>query len=512
MSNYWLKREEEALKHYITDEKEYSKHIEKIYRNMMDACQKEIEAFYGKYAKDENISMSEAKKRVSGLDVEAFGRKAKKYVEEKNFSAQANKELKLYNATMKINRLEMLKANIGLELISGFDELNDYMGQILKDRALEELERQAGILGESISDNVKLADSIVNSSFHNATFSDRLWQYQSVMRSDLSKLIESGLIQGKSARVLAREIRKYYIGSGKLKNGRNGAIYSSERLMRTELARVQIEAQKKSFEANDFDEYIFLANSTCCSECRKMHNKHFKVKKMMPGVNAPPMHPHCRCSTAAYIAEEGTEQRLSALNGTGESTGRNLLRNARFKTGELSTNEYIEQTRVQNKHSKVDITQEWLKGSSGTGNYSVAGKVKVDGKDYYVDGKRVVVKENSKEKAVAECLSSKYGFNVVRLPEIKVPQNIQMADYLIDNVKYDVKSPTGSGKNTLDGLIKHKSKQSSNFIFDLSDCPLTDDEVEQQITRIYASDNRMFVDIIVLYSKNEIIKVFKRKK
>lgn len=319
MSNYWLKREEEALKHYITDEKEYSKHIETIYRNMVDACQKEIEAFYGKYADQENISLSEAKKRVSGLDVEAFSRKAKKYVEEKNFSKQANRELKLYNATMKINRLEMLKANIGLELISGFDELNDYMGQILKDRTLEELERQAGILGESINDNAKLADSIVNSSFHNATFSDRLWQYQSVMRSDLSKLIESGLIQGKSARVLARDIRKYYIGTGRLKNGRNGAIYSSERLMRTELARVQIEAQKKSYEANDFDEYIFLANSTCCSECRKMHNKHFKVKKMMPGVNAPPMHPNCRCSTAAYEDSEEYEAWLDYL-GDGGST------------------------------------------------------------------------------------------------------------------------------------------------------------------------------------------------
>jgi SPP1 gp7 family putative phage head morphogenesis protein len=335
MSNYWLKREEEALKHYITDEKEYSKHIEKIYRNMMDVCQKEIEAFYGKYAKEGNISLSEAKKRVSGLDVEAFGRKAKKYVEEKNFSAQANKELKLYNATMKINRLEMLKANIGLELISGFDELNDYMGQILKDRAIEELERQAGILGESISDNAKFADSIVNSSFHNATFSDRLWQYQSVMRSDLSKLIESGLIQGKSARVLAREIRKYYIGSGKLKNGRNGAIYSSERLMRTELARVQIEAQKKSFEANDFDEYIFLANSTCCSECRKMHNKHFKVKKMMTGVNAPPMHPNCRCSTAAYEDSEEYEAWLDYLDNSGSTEEWNSMKTVAKNSGSV---------------------------------------------------------------------------------------------------------------------------------------------------------------------------------
>ena len=34
--------------------------------------------------------------------------------------------MRLYNATMKINRLELLKANIGLEMVSGFDELQKY--------------------------------------------------------------------------------------------------------------------------------------------------------------------------------------------------------------------------------------------------------------------------------------------------------------------------------------------------------------------------------------------------
>ena len=84
----------------------------------MDQIQKEIDSFYAKYASKEGITIAEAKKRASKLDMEEFSRKAKKYVEEKNFSKQANDEMRLYNLTMKVNRLELLKAQIGLEPVS----------------------------------------------------------------------------------------------------------------------------------------------------------------------------------------------------------------------------------------------------------------------------------------------------------------------------------------------------------------------------------------------------------
>lgn len=41
-----------------------------------------------------------------------------------------------------------------------------------------------------------------------------------------------------------------------------------------------------------------------CEVCRDLDGKHFKVKDMMPGENAPPMHPNCRCSTAAYMERD----------------------------------------------------------------------------------------------------------------------------------------------------------------------------------------------------------------
>lgn len=74
---------------------------------MMDEINKEINGFYTKYAAKEGITMAEAKKRVSKLDIAAYERKAKKYVETKDFSNRANEEMRTYNLTMKVNRLEL---------------------------------------------------------------------------------------------------------------------------------------------------------------------------------------------------------------------------------------------------------------------------------------------------------------------------------------------------------------------------------------------------------------------
>ena len=45
-----------------------------------------------------------------------------------------------------------------------------------------------------------------------------------------------------------------------------------------------------------------------------LKGKHFKVEKMMPGENAPPMHPHCRCSTAAWSDRKEYDEWLDFLD------------------------------------------------------------------------------------------------------------------------------------------------------------------------------------------------------
>lgn len=386
-AEYWAKREAEALKHYTTDEKEYQRQLNDIYSRMLDSCTFQINSFYGKYAAKEGITLAEAKKRVAELDIKAYERKAAQYVKEKNFSAKANEEMRLYNATMKINRLEMLKANIGLELIAGHDELDKFMGGILKGRTMEELERQAGILGTTVRGNVKKANAIVNASFHNATFSDRIWMNQDLLKADLSKLLQSGLIQGRNPRELAKQLKKTFKTS----------TYNAERLMRTELARVQTEAQKQSFIENGIAEYEFIVNGGCCEICEGLKGKHFKVEKMMPGTNAPPMHPNCRCSTAAHEDEDDFEAWLAALEGgmtTEEYEREQAIRKAtesgsyqdqlkRIGTNDVDL-EYIKSDEFRNKFNRITDNSNVNKALRQYAEAMLTHRKGTDGEDLYI--------------------------------------------------------------------------------------------------------------------------------
>ena len=311
-SEYWKKREQENLRKNLKSEAEYAKEIQQTYNFAMGQIQKEIDSFYAKYAKDEGITIAQAKKRASKLDMEEYSRKAKKYVKEKNFSKQANEEMKLYNLTMKVNRLELLKASIGLELVSAFDELQQFYEQILTDRTLDEFERQAGILGSSVPDDVAgKAAAIVTASFHNAKYSERIWMHQDLLRNELGKLLTRGMVQGKNPRVLARELRKTF----------DVSIYNSERLMRTELARVQTEAQLQSYKENGFEEYEYMAchNRDVCANCKALDGKIFKIDDGMPGENAPPMHPSCHCATTAHMDLNAYEKWLDGYSEHGMS-------------------------------------------------------------------------------------------------------------------------------------------------------------------------------------------------
>ena len=357
---YWKKRETEAKKHNIQDEEEYNRQIQEIYENMMDEINKEINGFYARYAKKEKITMAEAKRRADQLDIKAYERKAKKYVATKDFSDQAKEEMRIYNLTMKVNRLELLKANIGLEMVSGFDEMQKYFDKKLSERTIEEFRRQAGILGASVMENGKMVHAIVNASFKNATYSERIWGYQGMLKAEIQGLLVSGLIGGKNPKVLARHLEKRFGVSRS----------NAERLMITELARVQTEAQKQSFIRNGFEEYEYVACSKTdvCSICQALDGKHFKVEDMMPGTNAPPMHPRCHCSVAAYEDSEDYEKWLDFLEQGGTTEEWKSLKNkkARYKDNESIFQTLDGRTKGRDVIKPRNIMKEMKKSSIGT--------------------------------------------------------------------------------------------------------------------------------------------------
>lgn len=292
---YWRVREEQQHKKNLQESAKHDKELEKIYRSMQVSIQKDIDAFYTRYATKEGISMAEAKKRADKLDIEAYAEKAKKYVATHDLSKKANSEMRLYNMTMKVNRLELLKANIGMELVDKFGDMNDYMDDKLTERTTDELKRQAGILGGSVYKSEEMAASIVGASFHSATYSDRIWAHQDQLKYELHKLLSIGLIQGVNPKKLASDVAKTF----------GVSLRNAQRLMRTEMARVQTDAQFESYKRNGFEYYQYhTLGAQACPICRPLDDKIFKVSDMLISENAPPMHPNCRCSTSASVGPE----------------------------------------------------------------------------------------------------------------------------------------------------------------------------------------------------------------
>lgn len=293
-SNYWRKREREWKKADLKDEAEYIQEIQDIYSTMLTQINKEIESFFVRYSNKEGMSMAEAKRKASDIDIKEYEKKAKKYVKEKDFSKEANEQMRLYNLAMKVNRLELLKANIGLELTAGSDELVSFTKEKLEGAALEQIQRNAGILGDTIIDNAKTAKTIANSSFKNATFSERIWSQQDLLKNDLYGILSTALIQGRNPREFIPKVRKSF----------DVTRYQAERLLRTELTRVRIQAQAESYEANGIDEYEYVACGLkdVCPICKVLDKQIFKLKDMEIGENAPPMHPNCVLPDTEIIA------------------------------------------------------------------------------------------------------------------------------------------------------------------------------------------------------------------
>lgn len=158
-----------------------------------------------------------------------------------------------------------------------------------------------------------------------------------------------------------------------------------------------------------------------------------------------------------------------------------------------------------------DITREWTQTKGTNRTVTWRQEYTVNGITYKVDGKHVVLRPTRQEREAAVILSGKYGKHVEFVPQVIFPQGVQTPDYMIDGDRFDLKSPIGKGKNVIDGLIAKKRKQADNFIIDISDCPLSVEEIERQIERLYISPRLGFLEMIVLMKNMDVLKVYGRK-
>lgn len=288
---YWRDREIEHAKAMLREEAKIARELERLYRNTSDEIEKTVLQMLQRYSVRNEISMAELNQLLSYTDIRDFEEKAARYVREKNFSDVANSEMALYNLKMKNSRMELIDAHINLDLIALVDETDELLGATLVKFGQAELARQAGILGQAITLERAGVAYIARRKFLGDDFSDRLWKNKRLLHAELKERLAEAVMTGQGSTVAARKLRQTV----------NQSVYNAQRLMVTEHARVQSEMQMESYKQADIEQYEYITTENACKICGPMDGEIMDVRNGRPGATMPPIHPHCKCSTAPYV-------------------------------------------------------------------------------------------------------------------------------------------------------------------------------------------------------------------
>lgn len=286
--------ERKAQAELIKRDIDRDKVLAQLYQESFNRMQSEIDRFYLAYAKKEGLTKQEAMKKASEFDVTKFAKKAEKAVKEKDFSPKTNSWLRTYNLKMKASRLELLKSELALEIHNLTSDVNEVFEKGRRDEFLNEYKRQAGILGISSSGAKKRMQSVLDADFYGQNFSSRVWG-RTGLQANLQKDVFSSLDR------IYTDMMGYKQEMARLTKKYETSKANAQRLLKTEIARINADTQLAMLKDNGFTHMIYVAEPGACDICGPLDQKAIPIEKVEKGVNMFPMHPNCRCSAYGHI-------------------------------------------------------------------------------------------------------------------------------------------------------------------------------------------------------------------
>lgn len=191
----------------------------------------------------------------------------------------------------------------------------------------------------------------------------------------------------------------------------------------------------------------------------------------------------------------------------------NRWKHVRMRTGDMSSQEYADNKDMKRIQGFKDATNEWKKTATPDSHeIEELCKYEIGGSIYNVDGKNVVLDYSKKEKQVAELLKKEFGGQISLVPRVLNPQGISTPDYIFRGRAFDLKELTGTSKHLIYNAIAKKKRQASNFILDISECPLDEKEIFEQIDYIYWSRHTVFVQDVIVIKNGKIEKIYERNR
>ncbi|MCM1223390.1 MAG: minor capsid protein [Lachnospiraceae bacterium] len=304
---YWKNRMEATFLAGEKTAQELSVSLRTAYEEAARGIEKEIEAFYGRYAGMNGLSIVDVKKRLNPNELKSYAEETKRYYDMvdpskigKDMAESYRKELRYQSARSYMSRLEALKTDLKHIVVDLGGKERQGM-----ETTLEKIYSDTYAMTRCAADvyrgfstgfarlNHEQLNSAVHQKWLGSEFSGRVWQDKGKLIDSLNTTFLQGVARGQNPRKIAEQMSESL-----------GANYSAcERLVRTETAHIANMATMKGYKDSGIKSYKILAtlDSRTSEICRDYDGKVFDVKDMEVGVNAPPFHPNCRTTTVAHF-------------------------------------------------------------------------------------------------------------------------------------------------------------------------------------------------------------------
>lgn len=188
---------------------------------------------------------------------------------------------------------------------------------------------------------------------------------------------------------------------------------------------------------------------------------------------------------------------------------------ARLQEIEKDNNRLDEHTLLRRKaqsegHSFFDSTDYWLNQQVEPGVVQKSDYFLYKGKRYYVDGSNVVFSHNQQEWDVAEIMANTFGGTVELLPAVNRPKHVRAADFSVNGIKHELKTPTGSSQRTIGNNIEEARGQATHVIIDISQSSIPEDLAIESMKRYFHVESGNFMEMGILIKDGKVLKILER--
>jgi len=306
--DYWAKRFSQIEQiEYGQGVKCYAD-IENLYRKAQRQIEGQIEAWYGRFADNNGITLTEAKRLLTKKELAELKWDVQEYIrygQENAVSGQWVKQLENASSRYHINRLESLRLQMqqSIEALFGnqLDGIDQTMRAIYKDgfyRTAFEVQKGFGVGWDFGTLDEKQIAKIINKPWaaDGKNFSSRVWDNKQKLVNELNTTLTQGVVLGQDPQKTIDTIAR------KMNTSKNNA----GRLVMTEQAFFSETAQHDSFGELGVELYEIVAtlDSHTSEICQDMDGKKFKMSEWEVGATAPPFHVYCRSTTVPAFDDE----------------------------------------------------------------------------------------------------------------------------------------------------------------------------------------------------------------